>query len=65
MANLAKLLGVQDSAEAVIDERALVAAAAELLVPALEAALKRAVTDALAGLEGLTISITVGRKPEA
>lgn len=46
----------------VLDEEKLVEAAERLLVPAIEAALKRAIQDALAGLEGLTVSITVGRR---
>jgi len=49
----------------VIDEEKLVTAAANLLVPALQDALTRVVRDALAGLEGLTVTITIARKPVA
>lgn len=48
----------------VLDEEKLVEAATRLLVPALEAALTRAVREAVAGANGLTITITVGKKPE-
>ncbi len=60
-------MGILGDLKNVIDEKALVDRAAEVLIPALRDALKpvleAAISQLLAGLDGLTI--TVSRKPEA